>query len=68
MLIGEIRKAGEGKPVFLELSAAEAAEVTGPATIDGIDTEGNWQNYWVAADARRRNNAPWHSGAIEPAR
>jgi phenylpropionate dioxygenase-like ring-hydroxylating dioxygenase large terminal subunit len=68
MLIGEIRKAGEGKPVFLELSAAEAAEVTGPATIDGIDTEGDWQNYWVAADARRRNNAPWHSGAIEPAR
>jgi len=59
MLIGEIRKADEGKPVFLELTKEEAAAVMGPATIDGIDTGGNWQDYWRAADARRRLNAPW---------
>lgn len=59
MLLSEIRGMKEGKPVFLELDAATAATVTGPATIDGVGPTASWDAYWRAADLRRRANAPW---------
>jgi phenylpropionate dioxygenase-like ring-hydroxylating dioxygenase large terminal subunit len=64
MLLAEIKKAEEGKPVFLELSQEAAAAITGPATIDGIGRTGDWENYWRSADARRRENAPWIAGPV----
>jgi nitrite reductase/ring-hydroxylating ferredoxin subunit len=64
MLLAEIKKAEEGKPVFLELSPEAAAAITGPATIDGIGQTGDWENYWRSADARRRENAPWIAGPV----
>ncbi|WP_157218240.1 aromatic ring-hydroxylating dioxygenase subunit alpha [Flavisphingomonas formosensis] len=67
MLLGEIRKAEEGKPVFLELTAEQAAAITGPATIDGIGTTGEWEAYWRSADARRRENAPWLASTLSEA-
>lgn len=59
MLLTEIKKAEEGKPVFLELDAETASRVTGPATVDGIGPTGDWEAYWRSVDARRRDNAPW---------
>lgn len=59
MLISEIKKAESGGPVFLELNEAEAAGVTGPATVDGIGPAAAWDDYWRSVDTRRRDNAPW---------
>jgi phthalate 4,5-dioxygenase oxygenase subunit len=59
MLITEIKKAESGASVFLELSEAEAAEVTGPATVDGIGPASDTGGYWRSVDQRRRDNAPW---------
>jgi hypothetical protein len=59
LLLAEIRKAEAGEPVFMELDAAAAAAITGPAIIDGIGPIGDWQNYWRTADAERRQQAAW---------
>jgi len=59
MLLSEIRKADAGEPVFLQLDAADAAAITGPATIDGIGPIGDWENYWRTADSDRRVQAGW---------
>jgi phthalate 4,5-dioxygenase len=41
----------------MELDAAAACRITGPATIDGIGPADTWQDYWRGADARRREGA-----------
>lgn len=67
LLLGELRKVEAGERPLLALTDAEAAAITGPATIDGVAQEGeDVVAYWRRADARRRDRAPWRH-APEPA-
>ena len=43
----------------MELDAAAAARITGPATMDGIGPAVDWERYWRGVDERRRSGAPW---------
>ncbi|HEX7743293.1 MAG TPA: aromatic ring-hydroxylating dioxygenase subunit alpha [Sphingobium sp.] len=59
----EIIAAEEGKAPLLALDAQAAAQMHGPATVDGVSARDDWQRYWPDADARRRDNAPWRTVA-----
>lgn len=61
----EIARASEGEAPFMTLDAQAAAQMRGPATIDGVGPRDSWQSYWTEADARRRTNAPWQADAAE---
>ncbi|MEN3951228.1 aromatic ring-hydroxylating dioxygenase subunit alpha [Iodidimonas sp. SYSU 1G8] len=67
LLMAEIRKASAGEPVLLEIGEAEAAAITGPATIDGIGPTDEWETYWRDADRTRREAAPWFPAPAEEA-
>jgi phthalate 4,5-dioxygenase oxygenase subunit len=67
LLIGEIKKAGNGERTLMQLNAEEAARITGPATVDGIGPADAWEDYWRSVDARRRAAASWAPGRNEPA-
>ena len=55
--------AGEDKALML-LSAEEAREVTGPASIDGIGPRDQEKDYWVEADLKRRQESEWASSRL----
>ena len=59
LLMAEIKKATAGERVFLELDAAAAAQISGPATMDGIGPTQDADGYWRDVDRRRRTGAPW---------
>ena len=59
LLMNEIKKAGRGERTLLQLTAEEAARVTGPGTMDGVGPAADWESYWRSVDARRRAAAPW---------
>jgi hypothetical protein len=67
LLIGEIKKAGNGERTLMQLDAGEAARITGPATVDGIGPADSWEDYWRSVDSRRRAAASWAQGQNEPA-
>lgn len=48
-----------GNLPFMFLSESQAAAITGPITVDGMSATSHWQTYWRAADAKRRQDAPW---------
>jgi hypothetical protein len=50
--------ASGGRPPML-LDEAAAAQMTGPAAIDGIGPSDDWQNYWQTTDAKRRRASSW---------
>ena len=62
LLLSAMKQVTAGERVLMELDAEGAARVQGPATMDGISPTGEWRDYWVSVDARRRNGAPWRSG------
>ncbi|MBU1358110.1 MAG: aromatic ring-hydroxylating dioxygenase subunit alpha [Gammaproteobacteria bacterium] len=55
----ESSQAGEGAPMLID--AAQAAALTGPPSIDGIDTANAPDAYWQAADRERRRQSDWAS-------
>ena len=59
LLLSAMKQVTAGERVLMELDAESAARVQGPATMDGIGPAGEWRDYWVSVDARRRNGAPW---------
>jgi phthalate 4,5-dioxygenase len=59
MLRGAIEAARNGERPLMVLDAAAAARITGPAAIDGIGPSDDWQSYWRATDARRRQASSW---------
>jgi phenylpropionate dioxygenase-like ring-hydroxylating dioxygenase large terminal subunit len=67
LLMGEIKKAGNGERTLMQLDATSAARVTGPETLDGIGPAQDWESYWRSAVARRRAGAPWAAVRSEPA-
>jgi hypothetical protein len=59
ILLDAIRQVSRGEPALMELDEAAAAQITGPATMDGIGPAGDWERYWRDVDRRRRGGAPW---------
>jgi hypothetical protein len=57
-----IEQAQSGGTPLMVLDAQAAARVTGPAAVDGIGPAGDWQGYWRAAEAKRRQAAAWANG------
>src|SRR5450432_2505769 len=47
-----------GQPPMV-LDEAAAAQMTGPAAIDGIGPSEDWQSYWQTTDAKRRRASSW---------
>lgn len=60
-LFAAIERWAEGGALPLRLSPEAAAAVRGPGSIDAIGPVEGWQDFWRAADARRRATAPWHA-------
>src|SRR5262245_21274061 len=54
LLRSAIEATGNGGTPLMVLDAAAAARLTGPAAIDGIGPTNNWQAFWRATDAARR--------------
>lgn len=61
MLLDAIARAEAGQPVPMVLEPADAADVRGPATIDGIAPADGWQAYWQETVEKRRRSASWAS-------
>jgi phthalate 4,5-dioxygenase len=57
-----IERAERGERPPMVLAPAEAREITGPATIDGIGPTDGWERWWREADAERRKGASWAAG------
>jgi phthalate 4,5-dioxygenase oxygenase subunit len=59
LLRAAIADAGSGgRPPMLRDEAA-AAQMTGPAAIDGIGPSDDWQGYWQRTDRARRQASSW---------
>jgi hypothetical protein len=59
LLRSAIEAAGNGGKPLMVLDAAAAAQVKGPAAIDGIGPSEAWQTYWQATDQARRRASTW---------
>ena len=53
-----------GRPALMQ--DADAAGLTGPATIDGMAPAATWKAHWRGTVARRRAAAPWAPPALAP--
>jgi phthalate 4,5-dioxygenase len=63
LLLAAFRQSAAGERTLMELDAAAACRITGPATMDGIGPAETWQDYWRGVDARRRQRAQGAWGA-----
>jgi phthalate 4,5-dioxygenase oxygenase subunit len=59
LLRGAIDAAAGDGVLPMQLDAAAAAQMTGPAAIDGIGPSADWQGYWRKTDASRRAASSW---------
>ena len=59
LLVGAIRRNAKGEKVLMQLDAAAAGALTGPAAIDGIAPSDRLEEYWKELDRRRRREAAW---------
>lgn len=65
LLLGEMQKAERGEAPLLALDAQAAAQVTGPATVDGVAAPGeDVVTYWQRVDSRRRHGAIWAESVL----
>ena len=62
LLRDAIAAAGAGGRPPMLLDEAAAAQMTGPAAIDGIGPSDDWQSYWQTTDAKRRRASSWAGG------
>jgi len=59
LLVDAIRRNAKGEKVLMQLDAAAAGALTGPAAIDGIAPSDRLEEYWKELDRRRRREAAW---------
>ncbi len=64
ILLEAIARAERGERPLMVLDPAEARQITGPATLDGIGPAEGWDRYWREADAERRKSASWAAGVV----
>jgi hypothetical protein len=62
LLRSAIEAAGNGGRPLMMLDADGAAQMTGPAAIDGIGPSDEWQGYWRKTDEIRRKASSWANG------
>jgi nitrite reductase/ring-hydroxylating ferredoxin subunit len=63
ILMDAIERTERGERAPMAFTAAEAQQIKGPATVDGIGPTEGWERFWREADAERRNGASWAAGA-----
>jgi hypothetical protein len=59
LLVDAIEKTQAGEKTLMLIDESEAANFTGPASIDGIGPADRWDEYWKESDVKRRVSAPW---------
>ncbi|GBQ20142.1 Rieske 2Fe-2S domain-containing protein [Gluconacetobacter sacchari DSM 12717] len=59
LLVAAIEQATNGLTPKMVLDPAQAAQIQGPSTMDGVGPSGEWEPYWRAVDQERRTSAPW---------
>ena len=59
LLVDAIHRNAKGEKVLMQLDAAAAGALTGPAAIDGIAPSDRLEEYWKELDRRRRREAAW---------
>ncbi|WP_321910258.1 aromatic ring-hydroxylating dioxygenase subunit alpha [Paraburkholderia sp. J11-2] len=59
LLVDAIEKNQAGEKTLMVIDEAQAAHLTGPASIDGIAPADRWDAYWKELDLKRRAAAPW---------
>jgi len=52
-------QSGKGAKPMMVLDPAEAANITGPACVDGIGPAGDWQGYWQRTSRERQGTKSW---------
>jgi nitrite reductase/ring-hydroxylating ferredoxin subunit len=62
LLLEAIATAEKGGRPLMVLTPDAAAQLRGPATVDGIGPTQGWEAYWQETDARRRRQASWGAG------
>jgi hypothetical protein len=62
ILRAAIDAAARGRRPPMVLDPAAAAQMTGPAAIDGIGPTDAWQAYWRRTDEVRRKASSWANG------
>lgn len=62
LLLNAIKACEAGEAPLLALPAGDAAQVTGPATVDTVAPAADWQAAWIAAEHRKRERCPWLPG------
>ena len=65
MLFRAIDEVAEGRDPPLILSAADAARLRGPGSIDAIGPADGWERFWQERDAARRDATPWIAAALQ---
>ena len=63
LLRAAIETAGNGGKPLMVLDAGNAANINGPAAIDGIGPSDDWQRYWQKTDQARRQSCSWTAAA-----
>jgi len=59
LLRAAIETAASGAKPLMVLDPPAAAQITGPAAIDGIGPSDDWQVYWQKTDQARRQTSSW---------
>ncbi|HEY2530628.1 MAG TPA: aromatic ring-hydroxylating dioxygenase subunit alpha [Xanthobacteraceae bacterium] len=59
LLRGAIDAVEKGEQAPMVFDAAAAAQITGPAAIDGIGPTDDWRGYWQRTAASKRRSASW---------
>ena len=59
LLLDAIRKNQAGEKPLMVLDPGAAAQITGPAAVDGIGPTERLEDYWKEFDANRRRHAAW---------
>jgi len=61
ILLTAIDQAEAGERPLMVLTAEQAAQLHGPATVDGIGPTEGWEEHWQRLDRDRRGGAPWRT-------
>ena len=59
LLLAAIEAVQQGQPAPGAANPANAAQMRGPDTVDGIAPAGEWATWWQAQVKAKRDNAPW---------
>jgi hypothetical protein len=67
MLLKAIESVQAGGVAPFAADPANARELVGPDTVDGIGPAGEWGTWWRAQVDAKREHAPWSARPAEPA-